>query len=61
MSQISKLKRVFFSKALGSFETKVHMKAYRGMGMKIHTKELGHMAIYGKNLLKSSSPEPIDR
>ena len=34
--------------------------------MKIYTNELGHMAnmaamhIYGKNLNKSSSPEPID-
>ena len=35
--------------------------------MKIYTNELGHMTnmaamtIYGKNLKKSSSPEPIDR
>ena len=32
--------------------------------MKIYTNELGHMAtmpIYGKNLKKSSSPEPMDR
>ena len=35
--------------------------------MKIYTNELGHMtnmaamSIYGKNLKKSSSPEPIDR
>ena len=35
--------------------------------MKIYTNELGHMtsmaamSIYGKNLNKSSSPEPIDR
>ena len=32
--------------------------------MKTYTNELGHMAampIYGKNLNKSSSPEPIDR
>ena len=35
--------------------------------MKINTKEFGHMTnmadmpIYGKNLKKSSSPEPIDR
>ena len=33
--------------------------------MKIFTNELGHMtnmaAIYGKNLKKSSSPEPIDQ
>ena len=35
--------------------------------MKIYTNELSHMTsmatmpIYGKNLKKSSSPEPIDR
>ena len=35
--------------------------------MKIYTNELGHltyvaaMPIYGKNLKKSSSPEPIDQ
>ena len=35
--------------------------------MKINTNELGHltkmaaMPIYGKNLKKSSSPEPIDQ
>ena len=35
--------------------------------MKINTNEVGHvnnmaaMPIYGKNLKKSSSPEPIDR
>ena len=43
------------------------MKAWRRTGMKINTNELGHMTkmaamlIYGKNLKKSSSPEPIDR
>ena len=37
------------------------------MGMKIYTNESGHMTnmatmpIYGKNLKKSSSPEPMDR
>ena len=42
------------------------MKAWGRMGMKICTKELGHMTnmaampIYGKILKKSSSPEPID-
>ena len=48
-----------------SFKTKVQIKAYGRMGMKIYTK-LGHMikmatmSIYVKNLLKSSSPEPMD-
>ena len=42
------------------------MKTWGGIGMKIYTNELGHMTnmaampIYGKNLKKSSSPEPID-
>ena len=43
------------------------MKAWRRIGMKIYINELGHMTnmaampIYGKNLKKSSSPQPIDR
>ena len=44
------------------------MKACWGIGIKIYINELGHMTtnmaampIYGKNLKKSSSPEPIDR
>ena len=43
------------------------MKAWGRIGMKIYTIELGHMTkvaampIYGKNLKKSSSPEPIDQ
>ena len=46
---------LFFSKTLGQFGTKVHMKAWGGIGMKIYTNELGHMTnmaampIYGKN------------
>ena len=50
-------KNMFFSKTVGRF----------GIGMKIYTNELGHMTnmatmpIYGKNLKKSSSPEPVDR
>ena len=42
------------------------MKAWGRMRKKIYTNELGHMTnmaampIYGKNLKKSSSPEPID-
>ena len=65
VTQISKLKLVF-SKTVGSFGTKIHMKAGGRIGMKIYTNELGHMTnmatmpIYGKNLKKSSSPEPID-
>ena len=42
------------------------MKAWGGIRMKICTNELGHMTnmaampICGKNLKKSTSPEPID-
>ena len=45
-----------FSKTVGQFGTKVHMRAQGRMGMKIHTNELGHlinmaaMPMYGKNL-----------
>ena len=64
--------RSFFDLGQRSFRagrvgTKIHMKALRRIGMKIYTKELGHMTnmatmpIYGKNLKKSFSPEPIDR
>ena len=58
---------LFFSKTVGRFGTKIHMKAWGRKGMKIYINELGHMTnmavmpIYGKNLKKSSSPEPIDR
>ena len=57
----------FKVKTVGPFKTKAHMKAERRMGIKTYTNELGHitnmvtMPIYGKNLTKSSSPEPIDR
>ena len=66
ITQISNL-NLFFSKTVGRFETKVQMKAWRRMGMKIYTIELGHMTnraampIYDKNLKQSSSPEAIDR
>ena len=42
VTQISKFK-LFFSKTVGQFGTKVHMKAWRRIGMKINTNELGHM------------------
>ena len=46
---------LFFTETVGQFGTKAHMKALGRMGMKIYA-----MPIYGKNLKKSSSPEPID-
>ena len=42
------------------------MKAWGRIGLKIYSNELGHITnmaaipIYGKNLKKSFSPEPID-
>ena len=57
---------LFFSKTVGRVETKIHMKALEKIRMKIYINELGHMTdmaamfIYGKNLKKSSSQEPID-
>ena len=61
------VKTCFSQKQLGNLERKIHMKAWGRKGMKIYTNELGHMTnmaampIYGKNLKKSSSPEPLDR
>ena len=62
---LSYLVHFFFSETVGSFEIKVHMKAYGSTGMKICTNEFGHMtkmapmSIYDKNLYKASFPEPI--
>ena len=66
VTQISKLEHVFLRNS-GALETKVHMKAYWRLGMKIYTNELGHMTkiatmpIYCKNLLNSSPLEPMTR
>ena len=66
VTQILKL-NLFFSKTVGWFGTKVHMKAWGRIGIKIYTNELGHMAnmatmpICGNNLKQSSSPKPIDQ
>ena len=60
-----KVKTCFFSKTVGRFGSKLHMKAWGGIGMKIYTNELGRMTnmaampIYGKNL-KKSPPKSID-
>ena len=66
VTQISKLKLVIL-RTIVRFETKVHMKAWGKIWMKIYIKELCHMTkmaampIYGENLKKSSAPEPVDR
>ena len=57
---------LFFSETIVRFRIKVYMKALGRMEMKIYINDLDHMTnmvampIYGKNLKKSSSPEPID-
>ena len=58
---------LFFTETVERFGTKAHMKAEGRMRIKIYTNELGHMTnmaampICGKNLKKSSSPEPVDQ
>ena len=34
---------MFFSEAVGTFETKIHLKVDRTIGMKTNTNEFGHM------------------
>ena len=58
---------LFFSKTVGRFGTKIHIKALGRKKINKYTNELGHMhnmaamPIYGKNLKRSSSPEPLDQ
>ena len=55
-----------YQRSKSQFGTKVHMNTWGRMGMNMYTNELGRMTnmaampIYGKNLKKSSPPEPID-
>ena len=55
------------SETVGSVETKFNLKAYGRMVIKTSSNQSGHMTkmaamfIYGKNIKKSSSPEPIDQ
>ena len=62
-----KVKTCFSQKTVGQFWNQNSYQSLRGMGMKIHTNELGYMTnmaampICGKNLKKYSSPEAIDR
>ena len=57
----------FFSETTGPIATKFHIQPPGPLGKKSCSNGLGHMTnmaampIYGKNLKKSSSPEPIDR
>ena len=55
---------IFSSETTGPIEAKFHMEAPRDRGTKVysngpgHLTKVAHMPIYGKNLKKSSSPEP---
>ena len=65
VTHISKLKLVFRRNSW-RFGTKLHLKAYRRMGMKNYTNESGHMTKmaqcpYMVKTFKKSSSEPIDR
>ena len=57
----------FSSKTTGPIATIFHIQPPRPLGKKNGSNGLGHMTnmaampIYGKNLKKSSSPEPINR
>ena len=57
----------FSSEATGQIATKFHIQPSGPLGKKSCSNGLGHMTnmaampIYGKNLKKSSSPEPLDR
>ena len=57
----------FFSETTGPIVTKFHIQPSGPLGKKNCSNGLDHMAnmaamsIYGKNLKKSFSPEPIDR
>ena len=56
----------FSSETTGPIATKFHIQSQGPLGKKSCSNGLGHMTnmaampIYGKNLKKSSSPEPID-
>ena len=58
---------IFSSETTGSIEAKFHMEPHWDGGTKVYSNGLGHMTKmaamprYGKNLKKSSSPEPKDR
>ena len=57
----------FSSETTGPISTKFHIQPPGPLGKKNCSNGLGHMTnmatmpIYGKNLQKSSSPEPLDR
>ena len=64
---MSTFSNIFSSETTGPIEAKFNMEPPWDEGTKVCLNGLGHMTkiaampIYGKNLKKSSSPEPNDR
>ena len=64
---MSKFSNIFSSETTGLIKAKFHMEPSWNEGTKVcsngpgHMTKLGAMPIYGKNLKKSSSPEPKSR
>ena len=62
---MSTFSNIFFSETTGPIEAKFYMESPWDGGTKVCSNGPGHitkmvaMPIYGKNLKKSSSPEPI--
>ena len=56
---------IFYSETTGPIKVKIHMEPSWDRGTKVcsigpgHVTKIAAMPIYGKNLKKSSSPEPI--
>ena len=64
---MSTFSNIFSSETTGPIEAKFHMESLWDGGTKVYSNGPGHMTkvaampIYGKNLKKSSSPEPKGR
>ena len=64
---MSTFSNIFFSEITGSVEAKFHMEPPWDGGTKVYSNGPGHMTkmaampIYGKDLKKSSTPEPKGR
>ena len=64
---MSTFSNIFSSETTGPIEAKFHVEPPWDGGTKVYSNGLGHMIkmaampIYGKNLKKSSSPEPKGR
>ena len=67
VSMLSTFSNIFSSETTGPIEANFHVERPRDGGTKVSPNSPGHMTkmavmpIYGKNLTKSSSPEPKGR